>query len=119
MANLDAAMLAGEEAALAHARPGMTAGELFELTVKAVQEHGVPHYRRTHVGHAIGLEVYETPLIAAGVSTQLEEGMIITVETPYYEFGFGAAHAEDPFLMQADGNVVLTELSRDLQIVEP
>jgi Xaa-Pro dipeptidase len=44
--------------------------------------------------------------------------MVITIETPYYEFGFGAAHAEDPFLMQANGNVVLTELSRDLQVVE-
>jgi Xaa-Pro dipeptidase len=112
-----AAMLAGEEAAIRRARPGMTAGELFDLTVQVVRENGVPHYRRTHVGHAIGIEVYDTPLIAAGVSTPLEEGMVITIETPYYEFGFGAAHAEDPFLMQANGNVVLTELSRDLQIV--
>jgi Xaa-Pro aminopeptidase len=113
-----AAMQAGEEAAIAQARPGMKANELYELTVQAVREGGVPHYRRHHVGHAIGLEVYDAPLIGPNDTTPLEEGMVITIETPYYEFGFGAVHAEDPFLMTADGNIVLTDLSRGLSVVE-
>src|SRR5690606_22675585 len=48
------AMLVGEDAGIEAARAGMTAGELFDLTVEAVREAGVPHYKRHHVGHGIG-----------------------------------------------------------------
>ena len=44
--------------------------------------------------------------------------MVINIETPYYEFGFGAVHVEDPFVVREGGNELLTELSRDLHIVE-
>jgi Xaa-Pro aminopeptidase len=111
------AMWAGEEAAINGARPGMTAGELFDLTLTAVRESGVPHYQRHHVGHGIGLDIYDPPLIAADVETQLETGMVINIETPYYEFGFGAVHVEDPFVVGADGNVLLTTLSRELCVI--
>jgi Xaa-Pro dipeptidase len=112
------AMLAGEDAGIAAARAGMTAGELFDLTVKAVQGAGVAHYERHHVGHGIGVEVYDPPLLGPGVKIPLEEGMVINIETPYYEFGFGAAHVEDPFVIHSEGNKLLTELSRELHIVE-
>ncbi len=112
------AMLLGDRAAIQHARPGMKASELFDLTVQAVREGGVPNYRRTHVGHGIGLEVYDTPLIAPSDPMPLEEGMVINIETPYYEFGFGAAHVEDTFVVHAGGNELLTELPPELQVIE-
>lgn len=112
------AMLVGEDAAIAAAKPGITGGELFDLTVEAVREAGVPHYRRHHVGHGIGAEVYDPPLLAPGVDIPLEEGMVMNIETPYYEFGFGAAHVEDPFVVQSGDNVLLTKLSRKLHVIE-
>ena len=112
------AMLDGEEAGIKAARAGMTAGELFDLTVAAVREAGVPHYERHHVGHGIGAVVYDDPVLAPGVDIPLENGMVINIETPYYEFGFGAVHVEDPFVVREGGNELLTELSRDLHIVE-
>lgn len=118
MRRYHAAMLAGEEAAIRSARPGMTAGELYDLTVQAVRSAGVVHYRRHHVGHGIGLDVYDQPLVSADNQIVLEEGMVINIETPYYEFGFGAVHAEDPFVIGTADNEVLTTLSRDLIVVE-
>lgn len=112
-----AAMLAGEERALAEARPGMTGKELFDLTVDAVREAGVPHYRRHHVGHGIGVEVYDRVLITPASEDRLEEGTIVNIETPYYEFGFGAVHVEDPFVMRATENELLTTLTRQLSII--
>jgi len=113
-----AAMLAGEEAALAEARPGMSGKELFDLTVQAVRESGVPHYRRQHVGHGIGVEVYDPVLITPDADDVIEEGTVVNIETPYYEFGFGAVHVEDPFVVRSAGNELLTGLDRGLAVVE-
>lgn len=112
------AMLDGEMQGIAETRPGMTGGELYDLTVKAVRGAGVPRYRRHHVGHGIGGNVYEEPLLAPNNDTVIEEGMAINIETPYYEFGLGALHVEDPFVVGPNGhNVVLTNMSRDLRTV--
>ncbi len=112
-----AAMLAGEERALAEARPGMTGGELFDITVEGVRDAGVGHYRRNHVGHGIGVEVYDRVLIAPDNDDVIEEGTVVNIETPYYEFGFGAVQVEDPFVVRASGNELLTTLDRDLAVV--
>lgn len=112
------AMVEGEKAGIAATRPGMTGSELFEITLEASREAGAPHYRRHHLGHGIGSEVYEAPLIAPGNSDVIEAGSVINIETPYYEFGLGALHVEDPYVVREDGNhELLTTLPRDLQIL--
>lgn len=88
----------GEDEALRSTRPGMSAKDLFDVMVNAVRENGIPHYRRHHVGHGIGAEIYETPVLTATNETEIEAGMVLNVETPYYEFGIGALHVEDPFV---------------------
>ncbi|MFC3997667.1 M24 family metallopeptidase [Nocardiopsis sediminis] len=113
-----AAMLAGEDRALAEAHPGMTGGELFDRTVAGVRAAGVPHYRRNHVGHGIGVEVYDRVLIAEGNDDPLEAGTVVNIETPYYEFGFGAVQVEDPFVVRHDRNELLTTLGRDLAVID-
>lgn len=114
------AMVAGEESGIAQTRAGMTGGELFEITMEATRAAGAPHYRRHHVGHGIGSEVYEAPLLAPGNSDLIEVGSVINIETPYYEFGLGGLHVEDPFVVREDGNhELLTTLPRTLQILAP
>lgn len=111
------AMLAGTDRALAAAAPGMTGKELFDITVEAVREAGVPHYRRNHVGHGIGVEVYDRVLIGPDEEDVIEEGTVVNIETPYYEFGFGAVQVEDPFVVRAAGNELLTTLDRGLGVL--
>ncbi|MEV0092412.1 Xaa-Pro peptidase family protein [Streptomyces sp. NPDC050738] len=117
LASVYAAMLAGEEAAIEAAKAGMSGGELFDLTVESVRAAGVPHYRRQHVGHGIGAEIYEPVLITPGNPDLLEEGVVVNVETPYYEFGLGGVHVEDPFVVGPDGNRLLTSLDRGLVVL--
>jgi Xaa-Pro aminopeptidase len=112
------AMLEGENRAIAEAHPGMSGKELFDITVEAVREAGVPHYRRHHVGHGIGVEAYDPVLITGTNEDVLEEDTIVNIETPYYEFGLGALHVEDPFVVRSDGNTILTRLSRDLHVID-
>jgi Xaa-Pro dipeptidase len=112
------AVLAGEEYEICEVHPGMTAGQVFDETVEVVRANGLPHYRRQHVGHAIGVEVYDQPVLAPGQTIAIEAGMVLNFETPYYELAWGAVHIEDPVVINADGkNEVLTTLSRGIGII--
>jgi Xaa-Pro aminopeptidase len=111
-----AAALVGEDWAIAHVRPGMTAGQIFDDTVNAVREAGIPHYRRQHVGHGIGVEVYDPPLLGPGRTDVIEVGMVLNFETPYFELGWGSVHVEDPFVVREEGNELLTTTSRNLWV---
>jgi Xaa-Pro aminopeptidase len=109
-----AALLEGQSAAIAALAPGRTAGEIFEIAVSAVHRAGLAHYRRTHVGHGIGLEAYDPPTLRAGDPTRLEPGMVFCVETPYYEWGWGGMQVEDLVEITETGHRVLTRSSRAL-----
>lgn len=115
--NYYGALLAAEQAAIEAARPGVRAEEVFDACVAAARASGIPHYRRHHVGHGIGLEVYEAPLLAPGQELELFDGMVLNVEAPYYEVGFGALHVEDPIRVGKDGCELLTRTSRELVIL--
>ena len=109
----------GQERAFELMRPGVEARAVFEGAVERVRESGIPHYQRHHVGHGIGVEFYDAPLLAASSDTKLEEGMVFEVETPYYEFGFGGTFIEDTVIIRADGAEIVTRLDRELHVIDP
>ncbi len=112
------ALLEGEEVGIAQTRVGMTGGELFDITIEATRKAGHPEYRRHHVGHGIGAEVYEAPILRPGNEDIVEDASVINIETPYYEFGLGALHVEDPYVVRADGNhELLTTLGREIHVI--
>jgi Xaa-Pro dipeptidase len=112
-----AAILAGEQAAIAAMKPGVPVNEIFAAGVRVTREQGLPHYQRTHVGHGIGLEPYDPPTLNAATRTPLEPGMVFCVETPYYEHGWGGVQVEDAVEVTATGTRRLTRSSQDLAIV--
>lgn len=103
-----AALRAGMLHAARSIRPGMSGKEIFNMTMECVRNEGFPEYRRHHVGHGIGHEPYERPILAPGEDAQVEQGMVISIETPYYEFGLGALHLEDPLFIGPELNTFLT-----------
>lgn len=111
------AILAGEQAQLDLMRPGVTAEEVFDVAVETVQAGGLSPYRRHHCGHAIGIEVYERPVVAPGWSTPLEPGMVFCVETPYYEIGWGGMMVEDTVVVTDEGVERLNRSDRSLRVI--
>lgn len=105
------ALRAGMRECLSSVVPGMTGAAVFKAVVEAVQNAGFPQYQRQHVGHGIGLEPYETPILAPDEADVIEEGCVLSVETPYYEYGLGALHFEDPVLISSRGNRFLTDVN--------
>jgi Xaa-Pro aminopeptidase len=114
VSQLYAGLRSAMDAGLAAAKPGVTTPALYDLVVRAARADGIPHYRRHHVGHGIGLELYEEPLIAPGAHNLIAADEVISLEAPYYEFGLGALHIEDPVWVCQTGGVRLTSGDRGL-----
>ena len=111
------AVVAGLEACKAAIRPGALARDVFEAGVAAVRSAGIPHYDRHHVGHGIGRVCYDDPLLSGTNETVFEAGMVVNVETPYYELGWGAAHVEDTVLVTEAGCECLYTLPLSLKFL--
>ncbi|WP_258359644.1 M24 family metallopeptidase [Moorella sulfitireducens] len=96
------------------ARPGVTAGELYDLAVKmagiaGLSEHFMGHGRQMrYIGHGVGLELNEWPVIAMGDKTILEEGMVFALEPKFVFPGQGSAGVEDTYVVTEKGAVSLT-----------
>lgn len=112
-----AALLEGQRAALELLGPGVTCGELHAEAVRTVRAAGIPHYERTNVGHGIGIhgDGYDAPLLAPESEVELEPGMVLCVETPYYELGFCGLQVEDMVVVRDDGYDPLSRLPGELR----
>ncbi|WP_457578207.1 M24 family metallopeptidase [Ensifer adhaerens] len=110
-----AALLRGETRELELVRPGIAANVIFEAAMKEVRSGALPNYQRNHCGHGIGLYSHEFPLIGPNSETLLEPGMVLCVETPYYEIGWGGMMVEDTVIVTDNGSELLTNTSRDLR----
>lgn len=107
-------LLNGHRLAFDQLRPGMTAGELFEISVNGTKVSGLSHYERHHTGHGIGAELYENPMITPNNDDTLDTGTVVNCESPYYEFGLGGLIVEDPIYVGKSGNTLLTTISQEL-----
>ncbi|WP_283137659.1 M24 family metallopeptidase [Rhizohabitans arisaemae] len=112
-----AAILDGLDEQVRLAKPGVPAVEVFDVAMEGVRRGGVTPYRRQHCGHGIGLSVYEPPIIAPGVGSELAEGMTFCFETPYYKLGWGGMMVEDTLVVTGSGVDLFTHAPRTLPVV--
>jgi Xaa-Pro aminopeptidase len=98
-------------------KPGLKVSDLFKDIVATVQREGIPHFKRSHVGHGIGVDGYDPPNIAESSTDVLEENMVVCIETPYYELGFAGLQVEDMVRVTKDGAESLMTLPTALRIV--
>jgi Xaa-Pro aminopeptidase len=112
---LHAAMLAGEEAAVAALQPGRPVREVVKAAIDTIRDAGVEGYDRHHIGHGLGIDVYDFPILTSATDDLVEAGMVVAVETPYYELGFAGLHPEDPVLVTDAGAEYFTHSSRQLR----
>lgn len=60
------------------------------------------------LGHGIGLQVDELPVLARGFDEPMREGMVFAVEPKYGVEGVGMVGIENTFIVTADGGVCIT-----------
>lgn len=99
-------------------RAGMTGKEADALCRDYISAKGYGEYFGHSTGHAIGLEVHETPGLSVKVDRKLEPGMVVTVEPGIYLPGIGGVRIEDDIVITEDGNEILTQSPKELIIIE-
>lgn len=98
-------------------KPGIKASTVFERVMDAVRKSGLPDYQRSHVGHGIGIDGYDLPSLTPNCEAVLEAGMVVCVETPYYDFGLGGLQVEDMIHVTPSGCETLMSRNSELRVV--
>ena len=104
--------------ASARARP---ASSLYDLAEGMAEDAGlVEHFmgagpqRVRFLGHGVGMEIDELPVLAPGFDGPLEEGNVIAVEPKFVFPGRGAVGIENMYAVTADGFETMTTAPEEL-----
>jgi Xaa-Pro aminopeptidase len=111
------AVLDAQLAAIAAVRPGVSVGEVDAAARKVLHKAGLGRYFAHSTGHGVGLEIHESPRIAAGQKEVLRPGMVITIEPGVYFPGKWGVRIEDMVAVNEGGCEVLTPTSKDFLAV--
>ncbi len=118
---LFAVTLATEKAVLKALRPGAKIAEIYE-TAQSIVDQGAPPYFAPgsltlpgFIGHGIGLELDEPPVLWPREKSSLQEGMVLAIEVEVSAPEAGTmVKLEDTILVDADGYEMLTVAPREL-----
>ncbi len=107
-------------------KPGVICEDLF-LSAASMAEHaglgsyfmGMPGEQAKFVGHGVGLELDELPVLAKGFSMLLQANQVIAVEPKFVIPGKGVIGIENTFVVTAEGGVRLSDLPDDIVFLEP
>jgi Xaa-Pro aminopeptidase len=107
------AVLEAQEAAKAAIRPGVMAGAVDAAARRVLKGFGFAQYFTHSTGHGLGLEVHEMPRLGKGEETELQAGMVVTVEPGIYIEGLGGIRIEDDVVVTSKGAEDLTTAPRE------
>ena len=111
------AVAAAQSSAIKMARAGFSTEALDRSAREAVAEVvGQDGAFQHGLGHGIGLEVHEFPIMGRPDGSKLETGMVITIEPGAYLAGFGGVRFEDMVVIKEHGCEVLSSASRQVVV---
>lgn len=102
------------EDSLAAMRSGVTGGEIYASSIRAIQDTPYFQYHYGGIGHGIGLFVHERPFIRRDVPDVYEENIVTTIEPGLYIPGWGGVRIEDQVIIREGGVENLIRIPHDL-----
>jgi Xaa-Pro aminopeptidase len=97
-----------QEIAIAKIKPGVKCNEIDKTARQFIEKHGYGKYFTHGLGHGVGLDVHEMPLLNATSQEIIEEGMVVTVEPGIYLNGRFGIRIEDMVLVKSNKAELLT-----------
>lgn len=98
-------------------KPGVRACDVFHAMLNVFHSaHKSTAFQRHSFGHGIGRSTYDAPNISPDDETPLEVGMVLNIEAPDRNLGFGGLTIEDTVLLTENGYEFLTHADRELYI---
>ena len=95
-------------------RPGVSPSEVYETIIAGLEPEFLENFmgfgdrRVLFLGHGVGLQVDEMPVIARGFDEPLEEGMVIALEPKKGVEGVGMVGTENTFVVTRGGGRSIT-----------
>lgn len=96
------------------AKPGVACEELYDLAIGIVTKAGFAdnfmglEQKARFIGHGIGLEINEMPVLAPRMKQELEPGMVFALEPKIVLPGIGPVGIENSWAVTAEGVEKLT-----------
>jgi Xaa-Pro dipeptidase len=109
---------AANSAARKSAKPGIPASAVDHAARTIIEQAGYGKYFTHRTGHGLGLEGHEEPYIRADNNRFLDPGMTFTIEPGIYLPELGGVRIEDDFVITEDGGESLSNLPRQLRVIE-
>jgi Xaa-Pro dipeptidase len=102
-------------------KPGAVPAELFERSEEMAAEAGFGDHFMGHgagrvrfLGHGVGMEIDELPVLAPGFEEPLAPGHVVAVEPKFVFPGVGAVGIENMYAVTADGHETITTAPEEL-----
>lgn len=102
-------------------KPGVICSELFDLALHMAEEAGLAKYfmgqpgeNAKFVGHGVGLELDELPVLAQGFNVPLSASQTIAIEPKFVVPGLGPIGIENTFVVSKHGGEQLSLMSDEL-----
>ena len=106
------------QAAMAAAKPGAMAKDVDAAARGVITEAGYGEFFVHRTGHGLGIDIHEPPYITATSEVILDEGMVFSNEPGIYLQGRFGVRLEEIVILRADGPEILSELTRELNIIK-
>jgi Xaa-Pro aminopeptidase len=100
-------------------KPGIKCGEVYEKAQFIVKNEKLEEFFMAHggkvkfIGHGVGLQIDEVPVLALGQKTPLKENMVIALEPKFHVPNLGVIGIEETFLVTKRGLKKLNYTLRD------
>ncbi|MFH1951711.1 MAG: Xaa-Pro peptidase family protein [Pseudomonadota bacterium] len=107
-------------------RPKMKCSEIYQMALKKSEELRVSDIflnfgngnKSRIIGHGVGLELNEPPILSSYDHSEVSEGYVIALDMHMLSEGVGVVKLEDMILIKRDRNEILTRTPRRLFEVE-
>jgi Xaa-Pro aminopeptidase len=108
------AVLEAQQNGVAAVAGGVSCGEVDEAARSVLRKAGMADAFSHSTGHGVGLEIHESPRIAAEQKTKLQAGMVVTIEPGVYWPGKFGIRIEDMVAVTKTAGQVLTPAPKAL-----
>ncbi len=103
--------------ALEAVKPGISFRELDGKARNYIEKKGYGDYFGHSLGHGVGIDIHEKPVVSSRSEGVVEEGMVFTIEPGIYLPGWGGVRIEDTVCVTVDGCCLLTKVPKDLRVL--
>ena len=104
------------DAVLEGLRPGIPVAQLFAYGNAVMSEAHLGSFL-TYLGHGLGRNVHEEPVLSPRSDRSLEPGMAMAIELITNQPEIGMIGIEDDVVITADGHEDLSTIGRELHVV--